>query len=268
MGTSAKVVAHSRTFEHDVELVSLETRYWRGIHAEVMTHRVFSRNAGSSRAKPLRHVMDQVLNDPAGPLHWGANRPGMQAKEELTGWRLWVAKKLWRLASLLMWGVAWGFEKIGLHKQVANRILEPFQWIDVLITATEWDNFFQLRMHPDAQPEIQELATVMHAAIQTSIPRVLSLGEWHLPYVKQQEHGVYPIEELKKFSAARSARISYKNFDGSVSQRKDQKLFTQLTSATPMHASPLEHVATPMPTAAFNRNFRGWGQFRVELEKE
>src|SRR5690606_30080072 len=119
----------------------MQLRYPRFIHAEFMTHRAFSRNASSSRAIPVHKMLSQVWNDPATPIHWGASRPGMQAREELKGWKRKAAQAIWKLAGRAACVFAWGAMKLGLHKQVANRILEPWQYIHVVVTATDWDNF-------------------------------------------------------------------------------------------------------------------------------
>lgn len=272
MITSAAVVADS-VGPTGIRITTLQLRYWRAVHAELMTHRVFSRNASSSRAIPVQTVLDEVWGSPAGPVHWGKNQPGMQAHEELTGWRLGTARFFWRLAAKLASVVAWSMMKVGVHKQVANRVLEPFQYISVIVTSTEWENFFTLRDHPDAQPEIRILAQAMKAAMAESVPTELRLGEWHLPYVYQSEimdeggrHD--PSGILVKLSTARCARVSYTTHDGLDPKRtKDIKLHDRLVVAKPIHASPAEHQAMAMPTKSFYRNFRGWYQYRILLEK-
>lgn len=253
-------------------LTTMELTYPRYIHAEFMTHRVFSRNAASSRAIPAKRFRKQVLEQPVVPLQWGSNKPGMQAGEELTGWRKLAARALWRVAALCALTLNWGLEKVGLHKQVANRILEPFFHIKVIVTATDWDNFFALRTHPAAQPEIQELACKMLAAMNTSSPRVLHEGEWHLPYVTDQEIKKYGLETAKQLSVARCARVSFLNHDGTKPNIPgDQSLYQKLLGNTPAHASPTEHQATPYnPNSAvfFPSNFRGWNQLRKTLPNE
>ena len=266
MACTVEVVADS-TAAHGVRLSSLKLRYWRAIHAEFMTHRVFTRNASSSRAIPVKRMLQQVWNDPAGPIHWGANQAGMQANAELTGWRNKAARFLWRFAGKAACVFAWGLMKVGLHKQVANRLLEPWQYINVLVTATEWENFFELRCHPDAQPEIQELAEAIRDALRGSTPKFLNPGEWHLPYITEEEDAEYGNSTLVKVSTARNARTSYLTFDGKPSKlTEDVKLHDKLVVAEPLHASPAEHPATPMETTDFCRNFRGWRQYRDFLE--
>ena len=133
-------------------ITTLQLKYHRFIHSEFMTHRAFSRNSMSSRAVPVAKMIEQVRNDPAMPVHWGKNQPGMQARDDLTGEALINAQMAWRGAAAKAADSAQLMMDNGLAKQVANRILEPFQWMHTVVTATEWDNFFALRCHPDAQP--------------------------------------------------------------------------------------------------------------------
>ena len=153
---TAKMIEDSIS-EDGVRISTLQLRYHRYVHAEFMTHRVFSRSASSSRAIPIKKIIHQVWNEPAMPVHWGANISGMQAKNELSGWRLLLARNVWLTASKFACIFAYMLYYVGLHKQIGNRILEPWQFINVIVTSTEWDNFFELRIHPDAQPEIKEL---------------------------------------------------------------------------------------------------------------
>lgn len=281
-------------------LTTLQLVYPRFIHAEFMTHRVFSRNASSSRAIPVAKMIEQVRNNPAMPIHWGKNQAGMQAKEELTGDAFADAQGCWLAAAgdAAKWAEAMMQE--GLHKQIANRILEPFQWMHVVVTATEWDNFYALRDHPAAQPEIGHLARMMHAAMDASEPTLLQPGEWHLPYITEQDKSaafaLYGIDEgwelLRKVSGARCARVSYLKHDGTAATIEDDlELYSQLvvrpytdkrgnvlTEDDPIHASPIEHQATPdclvlggvegarWELPQFHGNFTGWVQNRKLVE--
>jgi thymidylate synthase ThyX len=211
------------------------------------------------------------------PIHWGKNQPGMQANEELTGRELIDAQGYWRYAAHMAADIAERMNATGAHKQVVNRILEPFQWMHTVITGTEWDNFFELRAHPDAQPEIHELALQMQAAMDGSMPVLRRLDRtdaynWHLPYVSDTErHLNRDVPEfLAKVSGARCARTSYLNHDGTNPViEKDLKLYSDLVGARPIHASPTEHQAYPMRLAtAQSKNFRGWRQFRERVEHE
>jgi len=282
MTISAKVIEDSISVEGK-RLVTMQLTYPRFIHAEFMTHRVFSRNASSSRAIPVAKMLDAVRREPAMPIHWGKNQAGMQANEEhnalvplhesVVG--LCSVQEAWREAAHAAAYIAEAMSEAGYHKQVVNRVLEPFQHIHVVVTATEWSNFFSLRDHPDAQPEIRELAKQMKLAMYTSAPvirkrnRMIS-SSWHLPYVTQAERVRWfdSPEYLAKLSAARCARVSYLTHDGaSPDPDKDLDLYMRLVGGKPIHASPIEHQAYPLPLATQrSNNFVGWRQFRETVE--
>jgi thymidylate synthase ThyX len=281
MSFSAKVIEDSIS-TGGVRLTTLVLMYPRFIHAEFMTHRVFSRNASSSRAIPVAKMIEQVRNNPAMPIHWGRNQPGMQARSELEGADLEEVKRSWQLAAKHSASIAEQMSAVyGAHKQVVNRILEPFQFIHVVVTATEWKNFFDLRDHKDAQPEIRELAILMREAMDLSNPKLLYPGEWHLPFVTHEERQELPDATLVKLSAARCARVSYNKHDGTAPDfASDIELYSQLvvrpytdkrgnvlTESDPIHASPIEHQATPLVNAfEWSGNFRGWAQHRKLFE--
>lgn len=266
---SATVVAGSSCFTGH-KITTLVLVYPRFIHSELMTHRVFSRNAMSSRAVPVAKMIEQVRNNPAMPIHWGLNQPGMQAEKQLadaTG-----AQTAWRIAAQRAADDAEGLAALGLHKQVVNRLLEPFQWMRTIVTATDWNNFFELRLHPDAQPEFQALARAMcDAMVEAQYTyRRPNEGEssWHLPFVTDSERDLYTEKLLPKLSAARCARVSYLNHDNTEpSIEKDIALFDRLVGSTPLHASPIEHQAVPSGGYGRSRNFTGWIQFREMFEK-
>lgn len=180
------------------------------------------------------------------------------------------ARQLWMQAARDAASVAQVMADVGLHKQVANRILEPYQYMHVIVTATEWENFFELRNHPDAQPEIHALAKVMHFALAESRPVQRQENEWHLPYVTRAERVAFnnDLDLLLKLSAARCARVSYLTHDGQTpSVEKDVALYDRLVGSKPLHASPIEHQATPLPEAdMWSGNFRGWLQNRKIVE--
>jgi hypothetical protein len=234
-----------------------------------MTHRVFSRNASSSRAIPVAKVLAQVWNDPAMPVYWGANQAGMQAAAELTGTKRKVAEILWKTSGKVACSIAWLMIKCNLHKQISNRILEPWQRIHVVVTATEWNNFFLLRDHPAAQPEIRELAQKIKKAMEDSYPVDIERGDWHLPYITQEERTKYSSSDLLKMSTARCARVSYLTHEGKQTTLEDDiKLHHRLVGAEPRHSSPAEHQATPLPSNKFSKNFKGWYQYRAALEDQ
>lgn len=269
LGFKAQIIASSTNGSNVITTFNLN--YPRFIHAELLTHRVFSKNSSSSRAIPSKVLRKAIWDNPATPIHWGANRPGMQATEELTGWRLAAAKATWKLASKSAVFFTWVLEKIGLHKQVANRIGEPFQWMNVVLTGTEFENFYALRAHKDAQPEFQKLAVMMQEAQKVDKPVFRPAGRggysWHLPYVTTVERAAFPIDALLQISTARCARVSYNLFDGKLSTpEKDKELYVKLVGSMPKHMSPAEHQAESSPPSFGSANFRGWTQHRTFLE--
>lgn len=206
-------------------------------------------------------MIEQVRTNPAMPIHWGSNQPGMQADAELTDGALEMAKRLWLVAAQEAADTAVVMATAGLHKQVANRILEPFQWMHTIVTATEWDNFFHLRLSPMAQPEFRMLATLMNRAMKESTPVEC---ERHIPYVSEAELAeLGDAQAACLISAARCARVSYLNHDGSFPTfEKDLELAKRLHTSG--HASPFEHIAFADPNpSARSRNFQGWTQFRA-----
>jgi thymidylate synthase ThyX len=237
-----------------------------------MTHRVFSRNAASSRAIPIRTMIEAVRSEPAFPLWWGRNQSGMQAHEELDPEAQALAEAEWRRAldDALAHAERLAAKDINLHKQLVNRILEPFAWITVIISATEWANFFTQRTHEDAQPEIKHIAELMFHAYRGSTPRALEFGAWHTPLILADEESALPLEERLRISVARCARVSYLTHDGARDHAKDIALFDRLVEGGANgHWSPFEHVATPLTTAdAWSGNFRGWEQFRKRFPQE
>jgi hypothetical protein len=230
-----------------------------------MTHRMLSRNAASSRAIPVSKLIKLVETKPARPIEWGKNIKGMQAKEQLDWPELLQATTLWDNTARATCAAARKFDDLKLHKQISNRILEPYQMIKVVCTATTYDNFFHLRKHPDAQPEIRELATVMWKALNQSRPLSVGPGEWHVPYIHREDTELglqyYIWEEqdnLEKqliktyltaeqaimISASCCAQVSYRILNTDIEKARD--IFQRLVESKPVHASPLEHQATPM----------------------
>lgn len=268
----AKVIEDSINSKGD-RITTMQLVYPRFIHSEFMTHRVFSRNASSSRAIPVKKMLEMVRNEPAMPIHWGLNQPGMQANHQLCGTHLENTKELWREAAWAAARVAEAMEAEGAHKQIVNRILEPFQHIHVVVTSTEWDNWFELRDHEDAQPEIRELARQMKIAMENSKPILLQNGQWHLPYVTIDEKlGIEDVQLLRNISAARCCRVSYLKHDGTAaSVEEDLKLCDRLIGSVPLHASPFEHQATPdvmYMNPELHGNLKGWIQNRKLIEQE
>lgn len=261
------------------EIGTIACEYPRFIHGELMTHRLFSRNCASTRAVPFSAALKNLRENPADVVYWGKAMSGMQAREELAGWRLFAAKALWIAAREACILVARAFNAIGLHKQIANRILEPFQNISVLITSTEWDNFFALRTHESAQPEFQTLARM----IQDEIGKTPSVEcKYHIPFVDSIMtydglHLHWPkgsgsnvsLGDALKISASICAQWSYRKFD--PSKEKADKIWSQLVESKPVHASPTEHQAWAMdePEVIFtvNDHIESWGDGVTHLDK-
>lgn len=255
---TAQIIEDSATLG-GTRLTTMQLRYPRFIHAELMTHRVFSRNASSSRAIPVKRMIEEAEQRWAEPIYWGKNQPGMQAKEELSPEDREIARMKWNDARYAAIAVAEQMAMLGMHKQIVNRILEPFIHINVVVTATEWTNWFDLRNHPDAQPEIQELAKNMDLAMRTSTPVMRDL---HLPYVSYEERAVWPRYELMNLAAARCARVSYLTHEGKEPEFQADMELAQKLWEPPPHLSPFEHAATPADPKLWYGNFKGWRSAR------
>jgi hypothetical protein len=220
-------------------------------------------------------MLEEIRTIPYVPWHWGKNQKGMQAFEEQdtlvelddVRWNVgdqeleWISQfmtneKAWLSARDSAVEHAEAFMKAGYHKQIVNRLLEPFMWIDVVMTATDWQNFIWLRDHKDAEPHLQDWARLVIEALDSCSIQELSPGEWHLPYVTAEDlyqidhefnDGEHTVVEIARcVSAARCARVSYKLFDGSAPSIKgDLDLYRKLIGNARIHASPMEHQATP-----------------------
>lgn len=130
---------------------------------------------------------------------------------------------------------------LNVHKQLAGRGLEAYMWHTIVITATEWDNFRALRDHPDAQGEIATIARHIRQAIETSTPRELGEGDWHLPFVEPGEFA--SVEDGIKASVVRCAATSYNRHEAKRPHDDEVKRYHGLVKGG--HMSPLEHQATP-----------------------
>ena len=255
----AAVIAHSKSSVNGKEIITMELEYPRFIHGEFMTHRMFSRNAASSRAIPVSKMIEQVWNDPAKPVHWGKNQAGMQASEELVGVPLCLVKGYWEDAAHYAASFARQMSQEGAHKQVVNRILEPFQVMKTVVTATEWENFYWLRNHEDAQPEIKRLAEVMLEAASKSKANPLDPEDWHVPYYKDgfwMQGMEDSLEDALAISASCCAQVSYRLLDDSI--EKARMVYKRLVESSPVHASPFEHQASPMQYDSFCDLENGW----------
>lgn len=265
----ATVIADSITADGQ-RITTIEAEYPRFILAEVNTHSAIEKNSSSSRAIPILKMIEQIEANMATPLYWGKTQSGMQAGEELKGVNLSYVKDCWYTGQTQAAYLAESMADKGLHKQTANRLLEPFQMMKTVMTATDWDNFFNLRIHPDAQPEFCVLAYKIYKAIEASKPNKLRAGEWHLPYVEIMQ-GLHPedtyyyvwnvdtsgtetdgyqyeqpltLEQAQHVSASCTAQTSYRKSDTSL--EKADKIFDMLIGADVLHASPFGHLATPV----------------------
>ncbi len=302
MAFDAKVLADSSS-PAGYRLTTLEATFPRFVLAEFNTHRAFSRNSASSRAIPIAKQLRRVLEDPYVPIEFGSNQPGMQAGPALDGEKREAAEREWlgarddavrRVLGLVsnpgglapdgdllevllqveevIRNRAQPPEWLNVHKQVANRLLEPFMWHTVIVTATEWDNFWNLRCHPDAQPEIRLIAEGMRGAMEASEPAELDWDEWHLPLVRPEDRKeVGSTEDLVKVSVGRCARVSYLTHAGKRDLDADIELYHRLLASG--HMSPLEHPARPLSSAELGKsewsgNFRGWRPYRKDIPNE
>lgn len=258
---TAKVICDSIS-ETGKRITTFELEYPRYIHCELLTHRMLSKNCSSSRAIPIEKMLGYIENNMAVPVYLGRNKSGMQAVEEIEDKE--PALRFWKNSFVGVKSTVNLLTKLGLHKQIANRLTEPYQMMKVVVTATEWDNFFNLRIDKDAQPELVMLADKMFSAMQDSSPKTLKEGQWHLPYVDSVEyvegdggHGEYEnnqwyhiegdgiaLEDAIKISVASCAAVSYRTENMTLA--KADKIFDMLINAETLHSSPFEHVAKPI----------------------
>lgn len=256
---SAKIILDSVNPVAD-RLTTFEVSYPRFVHSELMTHRLFSRNSASSRAIPNEKLRKRIEEDPVMPVYWGQNQTGMQAGEELTENAKQEAEALWLAARDEMLSYSSALASLGVHKQLCNRLLEPWMFITVIVTATEYENFFHLRCDPNAQPEIQKIAYMMKELYSENKPKELKPGEWHTPYIQPKEYETFTKIERLQVSVARCARVSYLTHDGKRDIEADLKLFQRLLENK--HLSPFEHIAMCMSSTLRSGNFFGWDQYR------
>lgn len=260
-------------------LTTFELTYPRFVHSELLTHRVFSRNSSSSRAIPIEKMIDRVLADPVTPVYWGSNKPGMQAGDELPSTERSCALNEWLLARDSAVQHARRLSALGVHKQIVNRLIEPWMFITVILSGTTFGNFFSLRCHPDAQPEIKKIADMARDLYFDNNPTPLAYGQWHMPLTDDRDDLLdadYTMDEVKQVSVGRCARVSYLTHDGVRDPTKDIELCKRLSESG--HWSPFEHVARPMDSrlgeyhesddSSVSGNFTGWVQYRKQFATE
>lgn len=251
-------------------LTTVEIRYPRFIHSEILTHRDRARNSASSRAIPWPIMMAAITDDPVIPIRFGSEQKGMQTGGEIDDPE--AAREIWLEARDAAVNCAKHLAALGVHKSICNRLTEPFMWITVVMTATEWENFFRLRCHPDAEIHFQKIAGMIRAARENSAPTPVEDGVWHLPYVSGvDDHALddFDNHDLCKISSARCARVSYLTQNGQRDPAKDLELFDRLANGSGFgHWSPMEHVAQALVLPERSGPFVGWKQFRKEFPLE
>lgn len=320
MAYAAEVICDSLA-PCDKRLTTVVATYPRFVHSELLTHRMLSRNSASSRAIPWEKKLkakrknippacyiygngqfseislnpeeeyeylhpkcmkNMILMDPVIPLHWGQEQKGMQSGEAITDCQR--ADSRWLAARNDAVRSAESLAELGVHKSLCNRLTEPWMWITVVISATEWNNFFHLRCHPAAEVHIQKIAYMIRDTMVKSAPRKLEAGDWHLPFIDDDdwkevtsrsynESSGWILETIKKMAVGRCARVSYLNHDGKKDIADDLALFARLAIREvniedPMHSSPLECVAQALSTPERSGNFIGFHQFRKDFPLE
>lgn len=281
--TSVTVIADT---QHPIVPISRITTFQvyapRYLLAEVNTHGVLAKSAASSRAIPIAKRIEMVQREPWVPDAFGKNRPGMQSTEVLDDEAQKAAQRIWSDAIEDALEHASCMKDIDVHKQYANRVLEPYVYYSGVLTATEWDNFWWLRTNTDADPGFQVLAQKMKEAYDASVPKVSS---YHLPYISKEEfEAIEDIDLLMKISAVRCARVSYVSLETGkpTTVEEDFKLIEKLTKPTGAHLSPFDHPAKSdrcsqelivggnyhWRNPTHHGRFWGWIPHRYDLERQ
>ncbi len=260
---SAKVVLHTKHFLTNKSLYTLELEMPRILLAELNTHKILVRNCQSSRAVPIKSAIQQLQSgNNFVPSYWGKKKAGMSASEEnnelvSVGEVITTRENTWLNAMNNAIAYAEAYDKAEYHKQIAGRLLEPFMMVRVLLSGTEWDNLFNLRVHSSAEPHFRDAAIKIYDTMHESVGIVIKSGEWHLPYIAYdvdsksnvvylaQDGRVLTLEEARNISLSCCAQTSYRKHDDSLDKAEDivSKLFG---NDSPVHASPAEHIGTPM----------------------
>lgn len=265
----AKVVAHSKSSVSGKEVVTFELEFPRIILAEFNTHNALSKNSSSSRAIPVEKMLQQVRDNPAMPVRFGKANKGMQdagehedlvivSDEMAESWGGLYPKDAWKFAANQAADLAQAFHEAGYAKQICNRLIEPFQMMKVVMTATELNNFIWLRDHPAADPTIEALAKAIKKAKDESEPTLLNPGDWHVPYFGGEGVGYWlqgcgiPLEEALAISVSCCAQTSFRSLDDTLEKAKSVVSKLNLAGEdpdNPSHASPSEHQCTPIKEA-------------------
>jgi thymidylate synthase ThyX len=282
---SAKIIADSINSKTSDRLTTFVLTFPRMVLSEYNTHKMLSKNSASSRAIPYKKMLKMVRENPFIPIYFQEDHSGMQGSKNITGLKLKLVKFLWLKARDCAVLSSLTLNKLGVTKQLTNRILEPFMWHTIITTGTEWENFFALRAHPAAEIHIQKLAYLMLEEYNKSIPEIKiprdldpqewsynkdivnANLDWHIPFGDKIPDNLSKFEKIK-VAIARIARISYNTFDGEINVEKDFELYNRLLGSTPIHASPAEMVAFPITESKFIGNLKGWYSFRKLLPQE
>lgn len=300
--TSAIILKDSINKQGD-RLTTFRLTYPRIILAELNTHRVYSKNTSSSRAIPVKDNIERIRNDPFIPGQWVKNARGMFSLDYIDN-NLEEIMRLWLEANYIMGDIGKNLAEYELHKQYANRLLEPFMYVDTILTGTDFNNFFYLRTAEDAQPEIQELANCMYEVYSESTPDLLYYGEWHVPYIdtiRENDSLTYSINDqiididtAIKIAISCCGQVSYRKLNTTI--EKALEIYAKFMNNSRLHASPLEHVATPfsdleyesrikvrdllqvelgdnissfdLEKILYKRNFKGWTQYRTLIPND
>jgi thymidylate synthase ThyX len=217
---NAKIVADSCDIRGN-RITSVLVTIPRIVLAELNTHRMFSRNSASSRAIPFERMVKAVKDDPFIPIAWQKDHSGMQGTEYMEHGINDLIDNHLRARDAAVERATEANQR-GLTKQLCNRYLEPFMWHTVLITSTEWENFFALRCpqygllteeglkhfrsqndyfkaggvisgtdinieflkinKSGAEIHIQAAAEAIYDAMNESTPMALKDGMWHIPF--------------------------------------------------------------------------------------
>lgn len=248
-------------------LTTFQITFPRFILPELNTHRAFSRNLSSSRAVSFSKMVEKVVQNPVIP-NFEQNTKQMASTIPVDPVTQEQAEQLWLSIRDFAVEKSTLLAELGVHKQWVNRCIEPWLHAEAVVSATEWDNFFGLRCHPDAQPEIRNLAEMMLAGYVLSKPRLVRYDEYHLPFITQEDEDDFEMPDLIKIAIGRLARVSYYTKDGKRDPKADIQLYERLCLSYPLHSSPSEHVARPGLSNRFYGNFKGWIQYRKELRDE
>lgn len=278
---SAFVVEDSKVGNN--RLTSLVLKFPRTVLAEFNTHRVFSRNSASSRARSVKATIKEVIENPYIPL-WTINKAGMSGhwaspRVEAEATEVYLAGRdaAVRTALALLVGsdriegfgrddkeIASRYSEVvdyyydhmysgtgaepdfglSVHKQVLNRVLEPYMFHEVIVTSSYFDNFLKLRDHNEADPAIWGVSHLLGEAIAHSEP---TISEIHAPFSSNLEKTLilgqpWPVARPHLIkSAMESAQISYNDKSRAIKSTATAERGESLLTAG--HLSPFEHVA-------------------------